>query len=62
MGMSEAAKKKRAAYMKEYRQNNKEHIREYNTRWQRENKDKVKASQVRYWEKRAKESKKEATS
>jgi len=53
MSLSNEAKKKRAEYMRKYRERNKEHIRQYNAEWRKNNPDKVRAAQNRYWERLA---------
>lgn len=51
--MSEAAKIKRAEYMRNYRKKNAEKIKEYNANWRKNNPDKIKKNQVNYWERLA---------
>lgn len=55
MELSDSAKKVRDLYMKEYRIKNKERILELHTKWRKNNPDKIKGAQNRYWEWKAKE-------
>lgn len=53
--MNEAAKHERYEYMKQYRAENKERLRELKREWNKANPDKVREHQERYWERRAKQ-------
>lgn len=53
--MTEKAKQMRNAYAKEWRDKNREHVREYHKQWRKANPDKVRANFERYWERKAKE-------
>lgn len=53
--MNEAAKHARYEYMKRYRKENRERINELKREWNRNNPDKVKEYQERYWERKADE-------
>ena len=53
--LSETAKKARAEYMREYRKKNKERIRKQNAEWRKNNPEKLKAAQDRFWSKKARE-------
>lgn len=53
--LSPEAKKVRAEYMRNYRLENKERIAMRNAEWRKENPEKLKLAQNRYWEKKAKE-------
>lgn len=52
--LSQAAKAARLEYMREYRKQNRERIREYSKRWNAEHPSAQKEYQRRYWERRAK--------
>ena len=52
--MDEEAKKARREYYREYREKNRERINENYRKWTRENPEKTKAIQARYWQKKAK--------
>ena len=51
--MTEEAKKARREYYREYRKKNRERINENYRKWTRENPEKAKAIQARYWQKKA---------
>ena len=53
--MSDKAKEARRAYGREWRDKNHDHILEYSREWRALNPDKVKAAQIRYWERKAAE-------
>lgn len=53
--MNEAAKHERYEYMKRYRKENRERINELKREWNKNNPDKVKEYQERYWERKAQE-------
>ncbi len=57
--LSPAAQKAKRAYQREYRRNMtpeaREKQREYNRQWRRSNPDKVQASNIAYWERKAAE-------
>lgn len=49
--MTENAINKRREYRRKYYQENKEHIRERQNKWRKDNKDKIKKYNIEYWEK-----------
>jgi len=51
--MNEKAIAARQAYLKKWRADNREHIRDYHKEWRAKNKDKVKANEERYWMRKA---------
>ncbi len=53
--MDNAIKKAKNQYAAEYREKNRDRIREYCRVWRKNNPDKVKASQDRFWAKKARE-------
>ena len=53
--MDDAIKKAKRQYAARYREKNREHIREYCRVWRQNNPDKIKASQDRFWGKKARE-------
>lgn len=55
MELSEQAKKARREYMKEYRKKNKERLDAMNREWKKNNPDKVRENNIRYWERKAKQ-------
>lgn len=65
MELTEDAKKAKRKYYREYRRNWKRNLtpeqrekqREYKRAWDRANPDKVKAAQIRFWNKKAEEMK-----
>ncbi|APM37303.1 hypothetical protein [Clostridium kluyveri] len=58
MHLSDEARKAKAAYQREYRRQHKEQFNAYNRRWRAKNKDKVLRYNEAYWERKAKQSKK----
>lgn len=54
--MSDKAKAARKAYGREWRDKHHDHILNYSREWRALNPDKVKAAQIRYWERKAAES------
>lgn len=55
--MNEAARNAQREYQRAYRAENREKIRDAAREWRRKNPDKCKMYRVRYWEKRAENSK-----
>jgi hypothetical protein len=51
----EAAVAARRKYRAQWREKNRQRIREYNRRWAKNNPEKIRQSQMRYWAKRAAE-------
>lgn len=57
MEESKEAREARLAYLKAWKKKNAKHLKEYRKKWNAENRDKVRASQARYWERKAAEKK-----
>lgn len=57
MKLSKEALQTRREYMREYREANKERLQEYNAEWRKNNPDKIKAAQERYWERQVEKQK-----
>lgn len=53
--LSERAKDARREYARKYREKNRERLREYHANWQRNNADKVRKTQIEFWERKAAE-------
>lgn len=53
--MTEKARQMRNAYAQEWRDKNRDHIREYHKKWRQANPDKVREATARYWERKANE-------
>lgn len=53
--MTDEARKARNAYAQEWRDKNRDHVREYQKKWRDSNRDKVREATARYWERKAKE-------
>ena len=53
--MDKRAKAARAAYMRNWRKQNREKVNEYSSRWRAENPEKVKQHTEKYWLKKAAE-------
>lgn len=53
--MTEAAKEARKAYIRAWREKNRDHLKEYQNKWRKENPEKVKQYNATYWEKKAAE-------
>lgn len=51
--MNERLKQARREYMKRWREKNREHIRQYDREWVKNNPEKVEAARVRFYEKQA---------
>ncbi len=51
--ISEQARKARNQYYREYRERNKERLKEYRKAWNRKNEDKVKEYHANYWNRKA---------
>ena len=51
--MNEQAKAARREYARKYRAANREKVLEHQRKWRKNNPEKIRASQERYWEKRA---------
>lgn len=49
--MESKAKEAKRIYNRQYRAKNAERLRQYHKEWSRNNPDKVKAAQIRYWQK-----------
>lgn len=53
--MTQEARDARAAYMREYRQRNKDKLNAYARQWRKDNPEKVASYSEKQWEKRARE-------